>query len=95
MVTGHHHLIPLNNNYLLLRLMLIWTERRDLLTLPRCVQYPWLQIGSLLLDCRYFYFDTCLIVQLPPRYWNILAVSLADESILRLRGLLLIMIHVL
>jgi hypothetical protein len=82
MVTGHHHLVPLYNNDLLLRLVGIRTEWRDLLTLPRCVQYPWLQIGSLLLDCRYLDFDTCLIVQLPPRHWNILAVSLADESIL-------------
>jgi hypothetical protein len=66
MVTGHHHLVPLNNNDLLLRLMGIGTEWRDLFALPRCVQYPWLQTGPLVLDCRYFDFDTCLIVQLPP-----------------------------
>ena len=84
MVAGHHHLVPLYYNDLLLGLMCIWAERRDLLTPPRCVQYPWLLTGRLLLDGRNFDSDACLAVELPPRGRDRLAVSLADEAILRL-----------
>ena len=66
MVAGHHHLVPLYYNDLLLGLMCIWTERRDLFAPIRRVQYPWVLTGRLLLDGRYFDSDACLAVELPP-----------------------------